>query len=279
MRKIFTRKRILILCLISISIAVFAVILLFHRSNQEGYKENSPEGIASKFIEYVYNGDIEGIRSLMPEDISMLTLENTKELWGLTSDEEALEYQGSSLNDYLDNLDATFVDWDMEYEIQEITPYSDEELKETNMLLRMMDSEYQAKKAAKVTVQISFLAVNGTEGSVTLVVPVYRSGSIWSLGQYIGSAIPDTDGIYTSWFGDLMDGAYIVGYFDENGNRVYYDEEGYEMTEQEDGSWIGYDEYGNIRYYDENQELTKVTGPNGGDALTEETYIDFYENQ
>lgn len=264
MRKIITRKRILILCLFFVVVVI--AFLFFSKRD----KSNNPREVAVQFLKYVYEEDIDGVRSLMSENLRTRTLEDTKENFGLETDEEAVAKQGEDLAQYIQNLKSSFGDdLTVSCEVQNVTFYSSEELKETNMILYMMDVDDHLGKAAKVTVQVSVSSVNGTEGSTVVVVPVYRSGGVWSLGQYIGSAIPDSDDFSYDWFGDLMDGTIVTGMFDENGNEVYYDEEGYEMTEQEDGSWIGYDEFGNIRYYDENKELVNVTGPDGGDVFTE----------
>lgn len=221
MGKTPVKKLIVVLCILAAAgFSIFLYQFLQYVSGAPG--GNSPEGVAAAFIEAAYQGDYGGVYALLPKTFQNRALEDTKNTWEIEADEDAMRSLGSSLMEYIQTLNGSMGEgWSMDYEIQSTEFYNPEELEETNQLLRMMGTEYKANKAARVTVQVSFLALNGTEGSATIVVPVYRSGVTWDLGQYIGSGVPDPNGIYFTWFGDLMDGFNIEGVFDADGNQLY----------------------------------------------------------
>lgn len=183
---------------------------------------NSPNAVAGSFTEAAYAGDYESIFKMLPEALQERSLEDTKSLWEIETDEEALEEQGSSLKDYLNTLNGSFGEgWSIEYEILETEYFTPNELADVNTQLSMMGADYKANKAARVQVQANLTGLNGTTGEVDFYVPVYRSGLFWRLGQYIGEGAPDSNRVYSYRFGDLMDGFSIEGVFDSDGNMLF----------------------------------------------------------
>lgn len=248
-------------------LAIFAgCFLALARYAGEESQTGTPQAIAGSFTDAVYKADdCKNIIGLMPETLQGKVLETTKRTWNLESDEEALDFLFKPIREYRDILDKSFGEgWQFEYEVGDIEKFTDEELEDLKQQLQMMDVDgYEVKDAARANVEVRFQAVNGTAGSANFYVPVYYSRGGWYLGQYIGIGAPDPALVYLTRFGDLMDGFPIVGMFNSSGNRIDYDDEGYEITEQEDGTWIGNDGDGNVRYYDENKAFLYSDGPDG----------------
>lgn len=253
-------------------LALFATIIFESNRYFDGAETNGLRDVAESFTEAVYKADnCNDIYGLLPEEFQDKLLETTKKTWDLETDEDALSFLYKPIGEYRDTLNKIFGEgWTFEYEVGEIDTYTAEEIADLNLQLKMMDVEgYEAKDAARVNMEVKFQAVNGTAGSAEFYVPVFFSGNSWALGQYIGLGAPDTDLVFQTRFGDLMDGFPIVGNFDTDGNRVEYSDDGYMITEQDDGTWIGSDEYGNVRYYDEGKKFLYASGPDGGDEITE----------
>lgn len=192
---------------------------------------NSPSAVAGSFTEAAYAGDYETIYHMLPESLQERSLADTKNLWEIEIDADALTEQGSSLMDYLHTLDACFGEgWSMDYAILGTEYFTPDELADVNAQLAMMGTNYKANKAARVRVQANLTGINGTTGDVDFYVPVYRSGIFWHLGQYIGEGAPDPDRVYSYRFGDLMDGFSIEGVFDSDGN-ILFDANGQQVQE------------------------------------------------
>lgn len=263
-------KKVPIIAVIGGGAAALAVAAFVFGS---GTNAGDPSPVADSFTEAVYVGDYKGIFAMMPESFQKRSIESTMSMSECETEDEALEYQGKNLTAYMETLNSCFgEEWSMEYQTGEAAYLSKDELKELNLTIKMMGVEgFQADKAANIPVDISFSGLNGVEGSTQILVPAVHSRSGWKLGQYINVADPADAQVYNMYFGDLMDGFTVEGVFDEDGNRIEIDEEGYQMKENADGTYTATDENGNTRHYDENKKLIKVTDPDGKELDVSDT--------
>ncbi len=288
------RKRITkktgIICIISAAAAICISFIGYktYRHEQEGgYK--SPYELADDFVTYTYQGDTEAVFKMQPRTFQTRSIEDVQMTYGLDADDTAgaVSKLKEPLIEYIELLNSQHGQWTETHETAEdMRLYSKEELKDLKQTLKFQgvdeDYLYKITKAGIVDVYVDLKASTLSGGYChTVHVPVYKHNGYWYLGQRTGDVfLALTEGEYEP-YGNLLDGFNVVGEWDAEGNRVIRNEEGYQIFTDEDTGLEYYEDiYGNKYYYDknghENGKVTRVTGPDGGEPLTEETWEDYW---
>jgi len=193
---------------IIISILFIALVIGFLQIRNK----DTPERIASDFIAAVYEADYVSIYKMFPKSFQKRAIEDTKNMWKLDTEQNAVKKLGETLISYNDTLHCLFgEEWNISYEIKDINYSTKEELERFNQQLQLMGVSYKAKKAAAIQTTIYFIGTNGVTGSTDLSIPAIYSGK-WELGQYI-----EPTEITYQMFGDLMDGFSMI--IDEGGEE------------------------------------------------------------
>lgn len=281
--------------------------LYFGQSGSSGAFD-SPEAVADKVAEYTIAGDMDSLFNLQEKRFQQRSMSDIRMTYDLEEDsrEEAVKrYQKAFDEGVYPIMVSHYGDTvKVSYTVGDYAAYSDEAKKELELSYRMqgVDDEFTCDGAGVVPVTLHLSSENGMEPMDSeMLVPVIEIGGDWSLAQCVTNHYTDQVPEYTAgqpWM-DILDGFHIVGEFDSEANRVYRQQEeanGIPMSTQifmeRDGkkkNWYYEDSYRNKVYVD--VEVTDqlygqvmatpngiVKGPDGGEALTEETYDEYWNN-
>lgn len=282
-------------------VAVLGVVLLvalgiwtYTHSGLKSEKYKSPEEVAQAFIEKFYAGDAAGIFSMQPENMQARSKQDTEMTYssGEVDLDTVIESQRKSMDAHLDNIHSAYGDnWTVSLSsVGSYTQYPADEIESLQMSYRMMgvDDDFKLDDAGYVTVTVTFSGDSGVGPTDSVVnVPVIKMDGHWYIGQTYGEVYGNLEeGSISDIAGDLLDGYHIVGEFDADGERIYRTADGSQILTDDKGKHYYEDEYGNKHYCEykvldvygqvEITKETKVTGPDGGEVLTEDTYEDYW---
>ena len=291
-----------------VGLAVLAGVggyLYFGRHNSVSAFD-TPEGVAQAAAECTIAKDMDGLFNLQSEKFQQRSMSDVRLTYSLEADDRAETvkvYQRDFdegvypvlLGHYGDTVRVT-------YDVGKYASYGDDNLSDIELPYRMqgVDDEFTCDDAGVVPVTLHLESDNGIEPMDSeLLVPVIEIDGEWTLAQcttehYINQVPEYTAG--EPWM-DILDGFHIVGEFDSDSKRVFRQQEDTDIIpmstqifQEKDGNktkWYYEDNFRNKVYVD--VEVTdplygqvmatpngKVTGPDGGEALTADTYEEYW---
>lgn len=270
-------------CIVLFCVAVFFIMIYFKNAQTEDgvLCYNTPQELADAFVTATYVNDTDTIFMMMPKAMQIRALSDIQATHGIEDTEGAMEKYRTYLADYISTMNQLHGDaWSETHTVLDtLYTYTDEELDDLNLKLKMQGVEdLVVDKAVIVEVDVDLVASNGTGGYRHVVdVPVIKIGRKWYLGQRIGAEFEKRLLMKYDPYGSLLDGFHVIGEFDADGNRIIRNEYGQRILSDENGQWFSHDIYGNIVYYNDAYEQIDITGPDGGEPLTEETCEAYFQ--
>ncbi len=250
----------------------------------------SPYELADDFVTYTYKGDTESIFKMQAKLFQERSIQDNQNTCGIPEDDvkSAIANLKRPLKEYIETLASQHGTWTETHKVNnDMYVYTEEDLADLRQALKYqgIDPDYlnEITKAGIVDVDVDLKASNGSGGYPhTVHVPVYKHGDYWYLGQRTGTTfLSKIEGEHDP-YGDLLDGFSITGNWDAQGNEIVENAEGNRVfTDADTGREYYEDIYGNRHYYDkdghEGNNVVEVTGPDGGEALTDTTWKEYWD--
>lgn len=254
----------------------------------------TPEEAAAEFAELSYSGKGNDLFHMFPAEMQEAIIVDVSRTFDLAEDPEkrtkSVERRVEILNGNYGEMSQRYgygndEVWSAKHAVSdEVYIYTDEEMEELRRGYILMEVEgLQPEEARIMTVETEVESPYTGAEKIVYPVPVVRDGDKWFLGLQGNEGWNTyTADKYQYWniWERFLEPLHIVGEFDENMNRIYRTDEGFQVNTREDGFKYYEDSFGNIHEVKGEDggpyEEISVTGPDGGEVLDESNYEEYW---